>query len=380
MPAPRNLRRPPDDPAELDAGLIDLVTTAWQSGWMPADLLAMIRHTCSARETRLAAALLLREHDQQGYGERLSPRWQTQLVEARSLARDVEATIAARPRGWRSHRTELWLALASLPPLRRLGPLPGNAEPMAERGDPGDASTARRAVDHEVLRKVRALLAKAESSPFEAEATAFTAKAQALITSHSLADALLSPVDGDIPDGPDARRLAVERPYDREKFYLLGAVAESNRCRAVLHSGLGLATVVGFSIDLDATELLFTSLLVQASHSMQHHGSTTDAYGNSTTRTFRRSFLTGFAGRVGERLSAETERATAQAAGAAEPDAPLLPVLLGRAEQVKETVGEIFPDLQRMRPSQATFDGSGYTAGVAAANKADLAARRPLAS
>ncbi|MEZ5246299.1 MAG: DUF2786 domain-containing protein [Acidimicrobiales bacterium] len=380
MPNHFTPHRPPEDPDELDAGLVALITYAWQIGWMPGDLLAMVDHDLTPTALRLAATLILREHEVQGYGDRLSPRWQVQINHVRNVAGDDDEAVESRHRGWRTDRLELWSRLAFLPGLRQLGPLPGEADASAPRSV-GDASPATGgALDHDILRKVRAMLAKAESSAFEAEAEAFTAKAQALITDHSLADALRSAAGSGPHTGPDAIRLAVERPYDREKFGLLSVIARSNRATAIRHSGLGLATVIGYTIDLEATELLFTSLLVQASRAMLRHGSTTDGYGKSTTRAFRRSFLIGFAGRIDERLSAENARATERAAATTAADGPLLPVLASRAAAVDRMVDEVFPSLSRLRPSHATFDGSGYGAGVAAANRADLAARRPLAS
>jgi len=59
---------------------------------------------------------------------------------------------------------------------------------------------------------------------------------------------------------------------------------------------------------------------------MLRHGSTTDGYGNATTRAFRRSFLLESAGR----LTTENTRATQRATATAAPDWPLLPVLAGR--------------------------------------------------
>jgi hypothetical protein len=46
-------------------------------------------------------------------------------------------------------------------------------------------------------------------------------------------------------------------------------VATANRCRVVWHRNLGLRTVMGFRTDLDAVELLFTSLLVQATTALR---------------------------------------------------------------------------------------------------------------
>ena len=62
-------------------------------------------------------------------------------------------------------------------------------------------------------------------------------------------------------------------------------VAAANRCRAVWHRSLGLCTVLGFPGDLDAVELLVTSLLVQATTAMVQAGSRRDVYGRSRTRS-----------------------------------------------------------------------------------------------
>ncbi len=371
---PRDWELPADEPAGLEQQILEALTRQWTRGWMPADILAAVGHQHPARAVRACAALILMEHERSGYGERVSPRWQRQLA---TLAGDRDATRRLDDlRG-------LHITLSVLPPLRPLGPKPGEAHAGAVRdvgggpdSEPG-GSPAR--VDSDLLRRVRGLLAKAESTEFEAEAEAFTEKAQSLIAAHSLQHALasLEREDG-VGGGPDAVRLAVERPYHREKFSLLATIAETNRCRAILHSNLGLSTVMGFAIDLDAVELLYTSLLVQATTAMQRHGSRIDAWGRSSTATFRRSFLVGFADRIGERL----ERATAQAEEAAtqqEGGSRLAPVLASRADQVDHAIEAAFPYAKPMR-SRARFDSSGFTAGVRAANQADLGRRRPLAS
>lgn len=230
-----------------------------------------------------------------------------------------------------------------------------------------------------MLRRVRALLAKAEATEFESEAEAFTAKAQSLIATHSLQH-LLQQIHNDSAghDSPATVRLAVERPYDREKFGLLAEVARANRCRAVLHSGLGLASIMGYDLDLEAVELIYTSLLVQATHAMRSHGSQSDGWGGSTTRTFRRSFLRGFSGRIGQRLGEAANEATKTSAAGSGHD-QLLPVLASREAKVDNALAEAFPHLASLR-SRARIDGFGYTAGIRAADQADLGARRPLAS
>ena len=91
--------RPPDDPDELDAGLVALITSAWQIGWMPGDLLAMVDHDLRPSAVRLVAALILREHDVQAYGDRLSPRWQIQLAHVERSGGRRRASRCRSPSG-----------------------------------------------------------------------------------------------------------------------------------------------------------------------------------------------------------------------------------------------------------------------------------------
>ncbi len=125
----------------------------------------------------------------------------------------------------------------------------------AENPNPGD---------DRALRRIRGLLAKAESTEFPDEAESLTAKAQELMTRHAVDAALLeagpSPTDG---RAVDTRRVHVQDPYVRAKMQLLAAVAEANDVRVVWYSSLGIANLVGGRADLAAVELLFTSLLLQ---------------------------------------------------------------------------------------------------------------------
>ena len=164
-----------------------------------------------------------------------------------------------------------------------------------------------------MLSRIRALLAKAEATEYAEEAEALSARAQELMAKYSIGQALLAAESGR-KDDPAGRRIAVDNPYEAAKTSLLQAVATANRCRVVWSKEVGLATVVGFDADLDAVELLFTSLLVQASTAMLHAGSRQDAYGRSRTRAFRQSFLVSYAIRIGERLSQAAEHATKEAA------------------------------------------------------------------
>ena len=82
--------------------------------------------------------------------------------------------------------------------------------------------------------------------------------------------------------------------------------------------------------------------------------------GRSASRSFRRSFLLGYAHRIGERLQTARRRATAEAA--AEHDVDLLPVLRSRQAAVEQRVAELFPRVRTTR-SRASVDAGGWYAG-----------------
>lgn len=223
--------------------------------------------------------------------------------------------------------------------------------------------------DDKVLSRVRALLAKAESTTFPEEAEALTAKAQELIARYSIDEAMAAAPRGS--SGPVLRTILVTAPYASAKISLLSAAAAVNRVRTIL-VGRAKVTAVGYPEDIELVELLFTSLLVQASVAM-HAADERDVQGR--TRAFRHAFLLAFAGRISVRLSAAARAAEEEAAtthGAA-----LVPVLIERRAAVEAAVKESFPRLERR--SVSASHALGFRAGAAAADRADLGARRPLA-
>ncbi|WP_425556312.1 DUF2786 domain-containing protein, partial [Kitasatospora nipponensis] len=360
----------------------------WQRGWRPADLARLVRRDLPPVHLALLVDLVAAE------SRRYSPaaldrRWREQL---RELAADVwwPADERLLPEFATRHRLdrfalatavlELLRLLGHLPVIAPVGPVPG-ARPVEHRAAvpvPGEPR---------MLSRIRALLAKAESTEFPEEAEALTAKAQQLMAQHSIDEVLLSAGHGG-DRLPDAVRIGLENPYEGPKAMLLDAVAAANRCRVVWAKEFGFCTVVGFDSDLDAVELLYTSLLVQATAAMNRAGSRQHLDGASRTRAFRQSFLVSYAARIRERLTEATERTTREAAagrhlredGTAEqgvPDERLLPALAAREEAVDSATDRMFPKLtsQRVRVS----DGEGWAAGRAAAGRAPPHQRGRLA-
>src|SRR5947209_10929320 len=183
-------------------------------------------------------------------------------------------------------------------------------------------------LDQKVLDRVRKLLAKAEhpGTPVE-EAQAFSAKASELMAAYAIDQAL---VDAAQPSGatPIVREIEVEAPYAMPRAVLLDRVARAHRVRTVIGpdagSGRRRCTLVGFGVDLDVVEVLFTSLLLQASTAML-----VASADHPRPKAFRRAFLLGYAQAIGDRLAAVTEQ-TGAAADAERPGTSL--VLASRSD------------------------------------------------
>lgn len=236
-----------------------------------------------------------------------------------------------------------------------------------------------------IYSKVRGLLAKAESSEFPDEAATYTAKAQELIAMHAIDLALIETREG--RGRIVTRVIEVPSPYPKEKFILLGGVAQANNCRAIL--GLEretflqmveelsdyegeFASVVGYESDLEAVELLFASLLVQAVNEMLAHGSQVTEWGENRTKSFRRSFLYQYGCTVFKRLIETRDHARTEAASTSGDS--LLPVLVSREEAVEAEVAERFPGTTTLRNSVSNLDG--VIAGKAAGKRADIGSTR----
>ncbi|TDD96023.1 DUF2786 domain-containing protein, partial [Jiangella asiatica] len=231
---------------------------------------------------------------------------------------------------------------------------------------------ADRAVDEKILGRVRALLAKAESTTFPDEAEALSAKAQELMSRYSIEHALAQAATpaGAPRSTASARRIWLDAPYLSTKTLLVAEVGSANHCRTISSEKIGFVTVLGSDVDLDVVELLTTSLLVQATRAMLATGSRTSRFGTSRTRSFRHSFLLAYATRIGERLR-ETASRTEAATGS-----DLVPVFAERSRAIDTLAGSLFPGTVRRR-SFAAGNADGWGAGRSAADRAVLTTDRP---
>ncbi len=223
-----------------------------------------------------------------------------------------------------------------------------------------------------LLERVRKLLAQAEDSAVTvAEAEAFNAKAAELIARHGI-DAAHLASSGRARDAVEYRVIPVEQPYGRDKAQLLTSVADPLRCQTVhTHSpDRYVVRVYGFASDLERVELLYTSLLLQATRDLVHVRP--DGWGESTV-AYRRSWLAGFATAVYTRLVRAEQRATAEQP-ATETGTSTALVLRDRCDHVDTFVRTAHPRLRTMR--RRSLSGSGRTDGYHSGSRADLGARQ----
>ena len=347
-----------------------LLDRIWAGGWQPAELVRHVRRaTKGSVATELVRRLIAVDHIRRRPGT-LHPRWIAQIESLGLPPMSADAGWFAAavhgddPGAARLAAVALHLTLSLLRPLPRLIPPPGGSARDVDI-DLGNASGD----DHDpVLERVRALLAQAESTTYPAEAEAFTAKAHELMTRHAIDAAL---VTGAVVDHGwvTAIRLAIDEPYLDTKSLLLQIVATNSRCRTVFHSAYAMSTIVGASADVAAVELMFTSLLLQAQHSMFAEASGTQAGSRQRSAGYRASFLFAYANRIGERLAEINAEVAADVAERTGVD--VLPVLASRSDEIETEVQRLFGDLSSHRV-RAGWDAAGWGSGRRAADQADL--------
>lgn len=348
------------------ACLLRRVPSAWRNGWQPTELYRQMKRGSNATGARLALGLIANDHAPRDPAT-LDPRWATQL-EALRLPSPVDPDWIVH---WVEGSTidqfaflglllDMLRAIANLRAMTVLIPPPGTGT-----ADLIDLNTR---LDDPMLDRVRALLAKAESTDFVAEAEAFTAKAQELMARYSIDAAMLSARTTN-SDQPVTIRIPIDDPYADAKSLLCQIVAAHSRCRAVRIPEHGLSTIVGFPSDLAATEILFTSLLVQAQSAMQASAAAAESGARARSSGFRTAFLLAYAHRVGERLDEINAHVTA--AATADIGTSLVPVLAAREDAVDDAVTEQFGKLSETRP-RGGRDAAGWASGTLAAERAKL--------
>jgi len=225
-----------------------------------------------------------------------------------------------------------------------------------------------------LLDRVRKLLVKAEADGVtQAEAQALTGKAAELMAKYGIDRALLAARRPET-DRPGDRVIDIGNPWARVQAHLLCGLAATLRCQCVILPRTGPGSrihVFGFASDIERTDVLYTSVLIQM---WQGLAATQPPVWAQSPRAWRRSWLLGFATAVVARVRAAEEGAAQRAAdGAAGDGRSTALVLADRAEIIERTLRQAYPVTRR---SRVTYSGSGYGSGYAQGQRADIGTAR----
>lgn len=234
-----------------------------------------------------------------------------------------------------------------------------------------------------MLQRVRKLMDKASATSNVHEADAFARKAAELVARHRIDPHRVADIDNH--DDLVVREIPLGRgAYVRARLALLMAVAATHDTRVVFGATPTgtVAHLAGHVSDLDVVELMYHSLHTQAAARVASQRRATPA----ATQQYRRSFLFGYADRMGV-LLADTRRDAEAAVVASALDGCVRTTqmaIVDRSRRVDEFAKESFGRVRTARapgPAQA----NGWRAGADAANRADvgrarLAGRRALGS
>jgi hypothetical protein len=233
------------------------------------------------------------------------------------------------------------------------------------------------------LKRIRALLDRAQrvdTAPEEAEAA--RQKAMRLMVEHGIDQAMIDAVSGaNAAETINSLTITMHRPYTFEKGELLSAIAwvfgcDSSASRYPGRHAIESVTLYGYRSDMERAQLLYTSLVMQATNEM---AAVREPFGVPRV-TFLRDFLYGFSLAVTNRLreyqQAATEKYEAQhraesaATGSENAPVSVLPVLADRRERVKTFFESQTEGLPTATPVER--DGVGMYVGHVAGQRADL--------
>src|SRR5215472_14078084 len=166
-----------------------------------------------------------------------------------------------------------------------------------------------------LLDRVRKLLTKAEAEGVTvAEAQALTAKAAELMAKYGIDRALLAATRPET-DKPDNRIVEIYDPWARVQSHLFCGLAAALRCQCILLPARAgqRVHIFGYASDIERTDLLYTSVLVQMWHGLLAADVPAAA---ASVRAWRRSWLLGFGAAVIARVRAAEQAAEQSAATA----------------------------------------------------------------
>lgn len=203
---------------------------------------------------------------------------------------------------------------------------------------------------NDIARKIRALLDKAEATDYPEERDTFIAKATALMVQHNIDQAMVAGVKDKDAGTVTSRTIdGAKGPYAAAKHTLLNAACGATGCES--WRGNGMFTIVGTADQINMTETLYTSFLLQCASGIERSWMKADGH---KTR-FARSYMLGFAAEVSMRITVQVA-ATVREAETATPGAGL--VLVDMADRIDDWKRD-----QGIRLRTTRINGSGSREG-----------------
>ena len=256
-----------------------------------------------------------------------------------------------------------------------------------------------------ILERVQNLINKAESTEHEEEAKVFMEKAQELLSKYALSEYDLKAVGSFDADTVTTVGIVIFNPHLNQKAELLAKIAKANNCKVVFGRSTRredknadfkpdyrtkevprlISTekrskwcrtmyVTGFSKDIDAVTLLYTSFTVQ----ILRHVKSTKLPSYVNKRDWTSHFILGFASEIGKRLQTSNQKsrnATVEEAKVEGVD--LLPVLVEREVKVQECYDAMWKgSLRTVRSGGMRSSTDGYSSGRNAGANADIGQSR----
>jgi hypothetical protein len=238
-------------------------------------------------------------------------------------------------------------------------------------------TTTTEEIDTTKLSKIRALLDKAESTDSPDEAEALTAKALEWMEKYRIDEMMVADA-APLQDRGKLVEVSIEvgsGPYVNARIALADTIARNHSVKLLMTTGYRGKTIFlnGYETDVELTEMLYTSLLLQATRALDNPAVKAGKPSHVHGTAFKRAFMLGFAEQIGMRLR-ESSAAAADAHQGEGRSVAL--VLADRSKDVEDYVFNRYGKLRAARPSSPTASYAGVIAGMDAAKDADLSTNR----
>lgn len=243
--------------------------------------------------------------------------------------------------------------------------------------------------DLKYAEKIAKLLRQAEGAGTQAEADAFTEKAQQLLVTYAISEELLAQAQGlDVVQDTVVEETITYTGIYRQALFDIGrAIARANGCKVLIINGNGFKPayvklcVVGFSKDVGRVKLLDASIQLQAGIAQRRWWEeysfakpSTDHLSGMAKFKMRREFLFGFARGLAVKLQAAAQAGVSEGekmAGARVGSGEL--VLRDRAVRVQEWYDVTYGKTTRKVRRSYSYGGSdARNAGHAAGRTANV--------